>query len=358
MTILQRYIFRELIRTIILCSTGFVSLFLIIDFVDKADDFLKHGASAREVALYYLATAPSVFVQISPVAVLVAVLVTVSLRARSNELTAMFACGMSLPRVSAPILIGCSLVSLLSFGFSELLIPRASKAAREVSRARVKPGNVAAQFSMNRYWIRGNDAILSAHLIDASSRKLSGFQYLGISPDFRLVRRVEAATADVQKDGRWLLENGLERKEEDGFVPVPFDRKTFDFPETIQAFIDGETAPAEMTWAQLSDYVADTRGKGYDVHQYEVDLHGKVAYPLLNIIVSLLAIPFALSAPRSGGVWRSIGIGLLVGFFCWITLSLSLSVGRKGLVPPVVAAWLPGFLFSAAGLLLFRNARR
>jgi lipopolysaccharide export system permease protein len=356
--ILQRYIFRELAKTILLCSIGFVALFLLIDFVDKADDFFEHGASAREIGLYYLATAPGMFVQISPVAVLVAVLITVSLRARSNELTAMFAGGMSIARVSAPILIGCSLVSLLSFGFSELVIPRASREAREVSRARVRPGKVAAQFSMNRYWIRGNDAILSAQLIDAGSRKLSGFQYLGITPDFRLLRRVEAESATVGKDGRWHLARGLERSEAGGFSPVPFTEKTFDFPETIQGFLDGETPPSEMTWSQLADYVDDSRARGYDVHQYAVDLHGKLAYPLLNIIVSLLAIPFALTAPRSGGVWRSIGIGLLVGFFCWITLSLSLSVGRKGLVPPAVAAWFPGLLFSAAGLLLFRKARR
>lgn len=358
MTILQRYIFRELVKTILLCTLGFVALFLIIDFVDKADDFLEHGASAREVGLYYLATAPSVFVQISPVAVLVAVLVTVSLRSRSNELTAMFAGGLSLPRVCAPILIGCSLVSLASFGFSELLIPRASRQARAVSLARVRPGKIAAQFSMNRYWIRGEEAILSAQLIDTPGRKLSGFQYLGIAPDFRLLRRVEATTASWRADGSWLLEDGLERRAEDGYVPVPFARKEFAFPETIQGFIDGETPPAEMTWAQLADYVKDTRAKGYDVHQHEVDLHGKLSYPLLNVIVSLLAIPFALAAPRSGGVWRSIGIGLLVGFFCWITLSLSMSVGRKGVIPPSVAAWLPGVLFSAAGLALFRRTRR
>jgi lipopolysaccharide export system permease protein len=358
MTILQRYIFRELMRTVFVCTLGFVALFLVIDFVEKADDFLKHGASAREVGIYYLATAPGVFVQISPVAVLVAVLVTISLRARSSELTAMFAAGMSLSRVCAPILIGCSLVSLLSFGFSELLIPRAAREAREISRARVRPGKLAAQFSMNRYWIRGSDAILSAQIVDTPSRKLTGFQYLGLTPDFRLVRRVEAGTARYTADGRWLLERGVERREADGFVPVPFASRAFDFPESIQGFIDGETAPSEMTWRQLSAYVADSRERGYDVHQYAVDLHGKLAYPLLNVIVSLIAIPFALTAPRSGGVWRSIGIGLLVGFFCWITLSLSLSVGKKGLVPPAVAAWLPGVLFSAAGLALFRKARR
>jgi lipopolysaccharide export system permease protein len=358
MTILQRYLFRELLRTILLCSLGFVALFLMIDFVDKADDFLEHGASSAEVIRYYLSSAPAVFVQVSPVAVLVAVLVTVTLRSRSNELTAMFAGGLSLPRVCFPLLAGCAIVSLASFGLSEFVVPKSSRQAREVSRVRVRPGKIAAQFSMNRYWIRGADAILSAQLIDAGNRTLSGFEYLALTPDFRLLRRVEAATARVGADGRWTLENGTERAEAGGFLPEAFASRTFDFPETIQGFLDGETPPAEMTWAQLSDYVADLRAKGYEARQYAVDLHGKLAYPLLNVIVSLLAIPFALSAPRTGGIWRSIGIGLLVGFFCWITLSLSLSVGKKGLVPPLVAAWIPWTVFSAIGLALFRRTRR
>lgn len=357
MTVVGRYIFREFMKMAALCLSGFVGLFLLIDFVEKADDFLEHGASAGEIARYYLSFTPSVFVQIAPVAILVAVLITVALRARTNELTAIFSSGVSLPRVCAPILAGCAIVSLASFSLSETLIPRLGHQAREIVRVRVKPGKLAAQFSMSRYWIRGVNAIVSAQVIDAPRRTLSGFLYLDIAPDFRLVRRIDARTAVYLPDGTWLLRDGRERQASGGFLPLAFDERRFRLPETMQGFLDGETPPSEMTFGQLSDYIGDAQSRGYDVHQYVVDLHAKLAYPLLNVIVSLIAIPFALRTPRSGGVWRSIGAGLVIGFVCWITLSLSLSTGRKGLVPPVVAAWAPDLLFATAGFFLFRRVR-
>ncbi len=110
-----------------------------------------------------------------------------------------------------------------------------------------------------------------------------------------------------------------------------------------------------MTYVQLSAYVADAKGRGYDVRRHEVDLNAKLSYPFLNIAICLIAIPLGLRVPRSGGVWRSIGMGLLVGFCCWLALSVSLSLGRKGILPPIPAAWLPDTLFTLAGALLFRR---
>ncbi|HSL91100.1 MAG TPA: LptF/LptG family permease, partial [Candidatus Limnocylindrales bacterium] len=99
----------------------------------------------------------------------------------------------------------------------------------------------------------------------------------------------------------------------------------------------------------------DSQTRGYDVRRYEVDLQAKLSYPLLNVIVALIAVPLALRTPRSGGVWRSIGAGLLIGFFCWMGLSASLSLGRMGMLPPVAAAWFPDLLIAMGGGLLFRR---
>ena len=100
------------------------------------------------------------------------------------------------------------------------------------------------------------------------------------------------------------------------------------------------------------------RRKGYETRGYATDLHAKIAYPMLNVLISMLAIPFALRSPRSGGVWRSIGLGLLMGFACWAVLSASLSLGRMGILPALLAAWLPGVLFAGSGAALFRGAGR
>ncbi len=358
MTVVTRYMLREFLKMAAACTLGFLALFVVIDFVERADDFLRHHATIAEMARYYLYLAPSIFVMISPVGVLLAVLITVSLRARANEFTALFSGGISLLRACAPILAGCAAVSVLALGASEMLVPRANRSAREIARLRMRPEKVAAQFSLNRYWVRAGDGILSAQVVDASRGELHGFQYLELDRDFRLVRRIDARLATAGQGGLWKLRDGKERSFSAPANPSSFVEREFSLPGTIQAFLDGETPPEEMTYAQLSGYIADSRARGYDVRRYEVDLNAKVSYPLLNVVISTIAIPLSLFAPRKGGVWRSIGTGLLIGFFCWVALSASLSLGRKGILPPVAAAWLPDVVIGAAGAFLFKGARR
>jgi lipopolysaccharide export system permease protein len=355
MTILSRYLYREFFRMAALCILGFLVLFLVIDFVEAADQFLRNRASGGEILRYYLFRVPGVFVMVSPIAVLVAVLITVSLRARTNEITAMFSVGISPLRAFAPLIAGCALISALSLGSSEILAPQANRNAREIARLRVRPGRVAAQFSLNRYWIRGENAVLSAQVIDTTGRALHGFQYLEIDRNFRLLRRVDARVAEPTDGGKWRLRDGRERRTDGDQQADSFAEREFPFPETIQGFLDGETPPEEMTYEQLAAYIVDSQARGYDVRRYEVDLHAKLSYPLLNVIVGLIAIPLALRTPRSGGVWRSIGAGLLIGFFCWMGLSASLSLGRMGMLPPLAAAWFPDLLIAMGGGLLFRR---
>jgi lipopolysaccharide export system permease protein len=356
-TVLSRYMFREFLKAAAACNLGFLLLFLLVDFVNNVEKLLRHDASGSEIAWYYLSTLPKMFVMISPVGTMLAVLVVISMRMRGNELTAMYSGGYSLARICAPVMVGCVLVSALSILCSETLAPAANRQAREIKRARMKPGAVAAQFSGKRYWMRGEGGILSATLVEPTSGSLAGFLYFEVDPRFRPVRRIEARKAVILPDGSWELHQGEERHLGDAPSVEKFDSRAYRFPETIAGFLDGETPPEEMTFAELSDYVEELRKKGFEARRHETDLHAKISYPLLNVLIAMLAIPFALRGPRSGGVWRSIGLGLLVGFACWVILSASLSLGKKGIFPPVLAAWLPGVLFVGSGAALFRVGR-
>lgn len=358
MKVVTRYLAREFARMTAACLGGFLVLYMVIDFVERSDEFFRNRAAAGEILGYYLYGAPNIFLQIAPVAVLLAVLITISLRARANEFTALFSGGIGLGQALVPILLGCALLAVASLAAQESLAPWANRQAREIARLRIRPGKIAAQFSLNRYWVRGSGGILSAQVVDPTGRTLSGILYFEVDREFRPVRRIEARTALFLGEESWELQDGSERSFTGTPEAQPFRRRSFRFPETIQAFLDGETPPGEMTYAQLSGYVRDSRDRGYDVHRYEVDLHAKLSYPLLNVIVSLLAVPVALRSPRKGGVWRSIGTGLLIGFFCWIALSASLALGRKGLLPPLLSAWLPGILFAATGAFLLRRTPR
>ncbi len=358
MTVITRYLLREFSKMAAATTASALLLFVVIDSFERADEFLRHNASAGEILRYYLYSAPNIFILTSPVAVLLALLITVSLRARANEFTAFFAGGISIFRVCAPLFAVCAFFSVLSLVASETVAPRAHRKAREIAQIRMKPGRIDAQFSLNRYWIRGEHAILSAQVIDPGKRELSGFQYLELDADFRLVRRIDARKATFHSIAKWSLREGTERWFSGTPEAADFTEKEFFFPETLLGFLEGETPPEEMTYAKLSAYIRDSIARGYDVRRYEVDRNAKLSYPMLNVIIGLVAIPFALRRPRSGGVWRSIGQGMLIGFGCWILLATSLSLGKKGLFHPLLAAWLPNLLIASAGILLFRRARR
>lgn len=354
MKIVTRYMATEFAKTAALCLFVTVGLFFLIDSVDRSGGFLSKGAPASDVLAFQLLKLPAIFVQIAPVATLLAVLATISIRVRSHELTAMFAGGVSLLRVCIPVLAGCAVVSILSFTISEVGVPAASRASKEIARRSLRPGSVAATFSMNRYWIRGESGIVSAAVVDPATKTLSGFSYIELSPSFAPKRIVSAREARWAGEG-WTLIDGTDRGLDDpSMASKSFKAMPLSIGTTVQGFLDGETPPSEMDADQLADYVNDARSHGYDMRRYATDLHAKFSYPLLNTVVCLLAIPFALSGPRSGGIFRAVGLGLLIGFACWMVLSVSLSMGRKGLVPPVVAAWAPALIFATVGGLLLR----
>ena len=357
MTVLSRYMFREFVKTVSACILGFMFLYLVIDFINNLERLIRNNAGFQEICWYYLSLIPQVFVMTSPVGTMLAVLIVLSMRIRGNELTAMYSGGYSLRRICTPIIVGCVLVSALSLLCSEVLAPVANRQAREIRRAKLKPGSVAAQFSGKRYWMRGESGLLSATLVDSASESLSGFLYYELDRRFRPARRIEARKAVVRPDGSWELHDGEERRLGEAYAVERFKVRAYSFPETIKGFLEGETPPEEMTFAKLSGYVKDLRDKGYDARRHETDLHAKLSWPLLNVLIAALAVPFALRGPRTGGVWRSIGLGLLVGFACWIILSASLSLGKKGVFSPPVAAWLPGALFVSAGAAMSRMGR-
>jgi lipopolysaccharide export system permease protein len=84
------------------------------------------------------------------------------------------------------------------------------------------------------------------------------------------------------------------------------------------------------------------------------DYYGRIAFPLVTVIMVLVGI--ALSLRRSGirGGSMAIGIGqaLLVGFSYWAAHSIAIAFGRGGALPPVVAGWLTNVLFTSYGLYL------
>src|SRR5205814_7454368 len=122
-------------------------------------------------------------------------------------------------------------------------------------------------------------------------------------------------------------------------------------------YFKSEEPDAElMTFRQLQQYISTLRAGGYNVVPYMVSLQRKVAFPFVTVVMTLLAVPFAVTTGRRGALY-GIGVGIVLAIVYWTTLSVFAAMGAGGLVPPTLAAWAPNILFSAAAAYMVLTVR-
>ena len=102
-----------------------------------------------------------------------------------------------------------------------------------------------------------------------------------------------------------------------------------------------------MSYQELATYIVDLSERGFDVVGLVVDLHRKVSFPFVTFILTLIAVPFAVTTGPRGALY-GIGVGIGIAFTYWIILSVFGAFGSAGVLAPALAAWAPNLLFGAS----------
>jgi lipopolysaccharide export system permease protein len=118
-----------------------------------------------------------------------------------------------------------------------------------------------------------------------------------------------------------------------------------------------QKSPNMMGFFELKNYIDKLAAEGNEATPYLVDLHAKIAFAFVTMILTVIGVIFSVHAERSGGVARSIGLGIIIGFSYWIVHAFSVSLGRSGSLPPLLAAWIANIVFLIMGLVLSRRIR-
>ena len=126
--------------------------------------------------------------------------------------------------------------------------------------------------------------------------------------------------------------------------------------ESPSYFKTEELEADRMTYGELKDYIAHLKASGYHVVPYMVQLQRKVAFPFVTLIMTLLAVPFAVTTGRSGAIY-GIGAGIVLALVYWTMLSVFGAMGAGGWISPILAAWAPNILFGAAAAYLLLTVR-
>ena len=126
--------------------------------------------------------------------------------------------------------------------------------------------------------------------------------------------------------------------------------------ETAEYFVTEVPEPRRMTYPQLSQYIQELRQSGYDVLGHEVELYRKLAFPLVTLVMTFIAVPFAVTTGRRGAMY-GVGIGIVLALVYWTMISVFAAFGAGGLITPLLAAWAPNLLFGAAAVVLLPTVR-
>ncbi len=362
MTILFRYILREYAKIFGMCFSGLVTIYLVIDFFEKVRRFLRYESGILPILTYFALKIPSISFQVAPFAVLVATLLTLGLLARSNEITAMRSCGISLLRMSSPFLLFAGAVSLVLLAFSSTIIPLASEKAEEVRAIQIeqKPAPVTVKAALP--WARiGANSLMKVTEIDAEGKTLRGIRMFYFRPPFQLDRMTDAEEAHYTSDG-WILRNGHHRRfhSDDTAELTLFSEQPIRIPLIPDDFSSSLVGNSEtMTFREIQHYLDRFQHEGFTFSRLLTDYYGRMAFPLVTVVMVLVGIALSLrrSGVRGGSMAVGIGQAFIVGFCYWTTHSIAIALGRGGALAPLLAGWMANALFLSFGLYLLLKVR-
>ena len=272
---------------------------------------------------------PQFIYYVIPIAALLSALVTYGLLARSSELTVMKACGISLYRTALSVVV-------LSLGFSAVLF---SLEQRLMASANRQAEVLDAQ-----------DPRTAAENAEPAQSPLGGGRRPGHLP-LRALRPaakrdaraddvhaasgpVGAGIGDVRAPGRLPRQRVGRRAGMDSRTsrPIPrrgqpIDRSPLPGMESPEYFTTEPPDAELMSVSELRRYIAELEPSGFNATPLKVELHRKLAFPFVTLVMTLLAVPFGISAGKHGALY-GVGLGIVIALSYWILISAFVAIGK------------------------------
>jgi lipopolysaccharide export system permease protein len=361
MKLLTKYIVKQFLSTLLLSIAAFVALFLIVDIFEVIGIFIDNPVPFGVIVLYFLTKIPYVLFLTLPMAVMLSTLISLGLMGKNLELVAMMSSGVSHTFIIKSVLIMAAGLSLLSYFGNEYIVPRTNSYNEYIRNVKIEKEKVGpgAEYRLDKIWVRNGNTIYNIDRFLPNKNTIEGITIYTFDDNFQLKERVIAQTA-VWRSGQWVFYNVVENDfdSSSSFTTVKYPVRFLALKETPDDFkIVFEKSTEKMSYRELSAYIAKLKENGYDTTRYQVDLQGKLSYPLVSLIMALIATPFALRVGRKGGLATGVVISFAVSYLYWVVYSLCISMGHGGTLPPIVAAWTANVLFSIGGVYMLLTVR-
>ncbi|MDQ1265695.1 MAG: hypothetical protein QG635_846 [Bacteroidota bacterium] len=358
MNIIDRYIARQFLMTLLFALVALCVIFLIINLLESLDDFLDAGASFAVIAKYYIHFFPEILKILTPVATLIATLFTIGRMSVLNEITAIKSGGMSLYRLMIPLGALALLISFAQLYFNGWVVPVANQRKIAIEQKYLNKGSSGGPIYNLQF--RDNplkNVIMQYYNAETKTGSKVSVEEFTTEMKPRLTSRIESDRIEWDTvSHRWKLSKGWIRKYiEGGNILRHFDTMYIELSISHSQIAQLRRSVDEMNYDELRGYIELMKMGGKDIRRQMIDYYGKYAFPFANFIVILFGVPFAFEK-RRGGIAIQIGAAMVISFLYLVFTKIGQTIGFSMNLAPVAVGWSANIIFLVFGLInIFRT---
>ncbi|BER91295.1 LptF/LptG family permease [Atrimonas thermophila] len=356
--ILDRYVMRE--STILMFTwVGAVTIIMLVQTLFELADFFVNKKVpfliVLEILLLYL---PAHMVMTFPISNLLAAELSLSRFCRDSELIAVEASGVSLRRFLFPYLFLALLVAFGSFLLNDLVVPETNHRAQSLVRYYVYKES-PPQIEQNVFFRDEENRYFYVNEVDTRTWEMKKVIIYFLENDNQYPEVIIARTAFWLED-KWLIKDGVVHQfDEEGKLvrEIEFSEMEIDMRQELKEFFEKQRTPEEMSSRQLKKQIEILKKAGARTEKMEVAYFLKFSIPFSAVVFVMAGMPLGIQRTRD-----TKGLGVIVtvilAFAYYMLLSIFRSLGRGGVMEPLLAAWMPDVIFGLMGIILFWSVDR
>lgn len=353
------YIASQYLKTAISILIFSLSLYFILTYMEESQHYFDGRDTPLKVKLlYYFWQFPAMTIQLMPFAVLIGGIITNWLFAKHGEISALRAAGLSMMRISVPMICVGLFFTTCQFILNEFVLPVSSTQFLRVKRVDVE-GKKNDHVFTESTWLKAKGTVLHFKNYNEHKQELSNVEYFKSETPNSLKQIVHAKSGYFDENiGSWVLRNAIvtnfdvfSQISKTEIKPLYVTNVDFAPPKVLNQTSDS----SQLSYWQLKKIIEDAEAAGTNVSDRIVDLYLKLSTPFANLLFVFLTIPFALRKERQEEKYIGIVICLVTALVYWFGNLALRSFAVKGSLNPLLAAWIMNILVLFLSYMLIRK---
>lgn len=356
---LERYLLGQMTMPVLTGVGGGTLLLTVGKLFDLADKLVVEQVPPLDVLKLLLLDLPATMVLAMPIAGMFATMLTLGKLSGNSELTAMRAAGISFWRVFIPVLIMGMVMSTVSFGINNGLVPLSRKAVRDIDQQAIL-AKTAPEEKQDIFFKTEEGLWFFIREVDPRQNKMKDVTILNVQPpsEGSLSSRLSEVTiaSEAQWNEKfWVLSLGVKHTYDPTGITInakPFKLDSLSVSSDLSTLMLPPIPPDQLSLTDLRSRIDHLSRSNLGTGELQTEWHSRFSLPLATFFAVLISLPLATHTARQVGRYGGVVLGILLVFVYYVILNVSRTLGEAGAITPWIAAWSQNVIFGGVGILL------